>query len=328
MLQQKIIPLQELTSFGYVSDLNEQAKALVKQQTNSWPLAANNYFGLQKVENKTFGFGHFKISAQFNPERMRSSAAKTDEKTISERPCFLCLKNLPPEQKGLLFQNNYLLLTNPFPIFREHLTISRLEHTPQQLLNYFPDMLDLSRALTDFTIFYNGPQTGASAPDHFHFQAATKGIMPAESEFDSLLRNYAETLHQSEKTKTVAVENYLRPFLAIVSGDKKEIRYQFETIYLELKNSDEEPKMNVLCNFENDNWRVIIFPREKQRPSHFFREDDSRIVIGPASVEFGGILILPRKEDFEKITKDEIAEIYKEVALDTDRFKQVIEALK
>ena len=327
-LKSKTILLQELIDFGDVSNLNNQGKALVKQQTNSWPLAANNYFGLQKVNNRTFDFGHFKIIVQFNPERMRSSAAKTDEKSISERPCFLCLDNLPVEQKGLLFGENYLVLTNPFPIFEQHLTISRLEHTPQQILKHFPDMLDLSWELYDFTIFYNGPQTGASAPDHFHFQAGTKGMMPAEQEFDNLQQNYSEVIFQNNSTTVIAVENYLRPFLAIVSDDKTEIYSQFEKIFTELKSSEEEPKMNVLCNFEKGKWRVFVFPREKQRPSHFYGEDDSKIVVGPASVEFGGILILPRKEDFEKIAKKEIREIYKEVAINGKGFYRICSVLK
>ena len=189
-------------------------------------------------------------------------------------------------------------------------------------------MLELSRELPDFTIFYNGPQTGASAPDHFHFQAGTKGLMPAEQEFENLQKNYSEVIFQNKSTTVIAVENYLRPYFAIASDDKKEIHQQFEAIYQKLKNSDEEPKMNVLCNFEKNKWRILIFPREKQRSSHFFRKDDSQIVVGPASVEFGGILILPRKKDFEKITKKEIREIYEEVAINTGRFHELCLVLK
>jgi hypothetical protein len=39
-------------------------------------------------------------------------------------------------------------------------------------------MLSLAKDLPDFVIFYNGPQCGASAPDHAHFQAGVKGAMP------------------------------------------------------------------------------------------------------------------------------------------------------
>ena len=324
MIQEKTILLQELARFGDVSTLNEQAKTLVIEQTNSWKLAANNYFGLTRAENKKFDFGHFKIVAQFNPERIRSSAAKTDAKSIAERPCFLCIENLPSEQKGILYQNDYLILTNPYPIFSEHLTISRLDHTPQQILPHFSEMLDLSKKLNDFTVFYNGPKCGASAPDHFHFQAATKSVMPVEMEFSLLEKQFSEVLFQNEKVKIIAIENYLRRFIAIISKDKNEIQQEFELLYKNLKtDSAEEPMMNILSNFEYDTWRTIIFPREKQRPTHFYRKDKNRILVSPAAAELGGILILPNKEDFEKITKKDIEEIYGEVTLNRDDFAKL-----
>ncbi len=201
MLGEKIISQSELSKYGSTINLNEQSKALIRQQTNNWQLAANNYFALNKVETRTFDFGHFKILAQFNPERIRSSAAKTDDKSIAKRPCFLCIENLPPEQKGILFQNKYLILINPYPIFTEHLTISSLEHIPQQILPHFSDLLDLSKKLHGFTLFYNGPKCGASAPDHFHFQAGIKGIMPVEQEFSFLEKQFSRSSLSKRKIK-------------------------------------------------------------------------------------------------------------------------------
>jgi ATP adenylyltransferase/5',5'''-P-1,P-4-tetraphosphate phosphorylase II len=325
MIHKKIISPGELSKFGPVDNLNEQAKSLVTQQKATWETAGTNYGVLSRVQTKTFDFGHFKINTQFNPERIRSSAAKTDAKSIADRPCFLCSENLPPEQKGILFQNDYLILINPYPIFPVHLTISNLEHTPQLILNHFNDLLELSLNLPDFTLFYNGPQCGASAPDHFHFQAVIKNLLPIEDEFNILESQFSETLFQNERLKIIAVENYLRCFIAIVSDDKKEIKEKFEFIYknLESKNG-EEPMLNVLCSFQNGKWRVIIFPREKQRPSHFFRTDEKQIIVSPAAVEMGGILVLPGEEDFMKITKKEIVEIYGEVTLNQETFAKLI----
>ena len=45
------------------------------------------------------------------------------------------------------------------------------------------DMLELSEVLEDFTVFANGPKCGASAPDHFHFQAGMKGFLPIEKNY-------------------------------------------------------------------------------------------------------------------------------------------------
>ena len=324
MTNKKIISIDELSKFGPVNNLNEQTKSLVAQQKATWETAGKNYEALNRVQTKTFYFNHFRIITQFNPERIRSSAAKTDAKSISERPCFLCLGNLAPEQKGIVFQSRYLILTNPYPIFPVHLTISELEHTPQLILNHFYDLLELIRNLPDFTLFYNGPQCGASAPDHFHFQAVIKNSLPIEDEFNVLEEQFSETIFKNDKLKIIAVENYLRRFIAIISDDKNEIMGKFEFIHKNLESkSGEEPMLNMLCNFQEGKWRVIIFPREKQRPSHFYRIDESQLLVSPAAVEMGGVLVLPGEEDFMKITKKEIEEIYGEVTINTELFYRI-----
>jgi ATP adenylyltransferase/5',5'''-P-1,P-4-tetraphosphate phosphorylase II len=326
---EKTISLTELAHFGLVDNLNEQAKSLVSQQKATRATVSKNYEALNKVQTNTFDFGHFKIAAQFNPERIRSSAAKTDAKSISERPCFLCTENLPDEQKGILFQDKYLILVNPFPIFPVHLTISKLEHSPQELADHFSDLLELSRNLTGFTLFYNGPKCGASAPDHFHFQAIMANSLPIENEFNSLEEQFSEILLQNEKIKIIAVENYLRSFIAIISDNKNEIEKRFQHIYHNLETgSGEEPMMNILCSFHDEKWRIIIFPREKQRPLHFFRTDEKQITVSPAAVEMGGVLVLPGEEDFNKITKEEIEEIYGEVTINESKFKNLVTRLR
>ncbi|TVQ85312.1 MAG: DUF4922 domain-containing protein, partial [Bacteroidetes bacterium] len=159
--------------------LQKKVYELLEQQTREWELAVRNYKGLEKVEKHFFEFnGGVKIGVQFNPERIYSSAAKVDDKSISERKCFLCLEHLPAEQKWVKYNHLYVILVNPFPIFPKHLTIPHRRHIDQRILEHFPELLNLARELDDFTIFYNGPRCGASAPDHFHFQAGNKGFMP------------------------------------------------------------------------------------------------------------------------------------------------------
>lgn len=329
MIETRIISVQELSNFGSVNNLNEQVKSLISQQKTTWKIAAENYKTLNSTQIHTFNFDYFKITTQFNAKRIRSSAAKTDAKSIAARPCFLCLNNLPPEQKGLLFQNEYLILTNPYPIFPKHLTISKLEHIPQQILPHFSDLLELSKTLPDFTVFYNGPKCGASAPDHFHFQAGNYDFLPVVKEFITLEKQHSETLFQNKTSKIIAVENYLRRIVALVSSDKDQLQEQFKFIYNFLNDqSGNEPMMNILCNFIEDKFRVIIFPREIQHPSHFHKVGEKRIVVGPAAVELGGVLVLPRNEDFNKITKKEIAEIYEEVTICKNSFDKLCSALK
>ena len=329
MLETKIISIKELEKFGSVENLNYQSLALIEQQKTTWETAARNYEALNRLETRTFDFGHFKIIAQFNAERMRSSAAKTDEKSIAGRPCFLCLKNLHPEQKGIVFQNKYIILANPYPIFQKHLTISGLEHAPQKILPYFADLLDLSQNLPEFTVFYNGPQCGASAPDHVHFQAGNMGFLPIDNEFETIKNNFSEVLYKSNNCEIIASNECLRKFVILISSDRFQLIENFEFICKQLNNqTDNEPKMNILCNFTDKKWRVTIFPRDKQHPSHFFKTEEKRIVVGPAAVELGGLLVLPREDDFKKITKTEIAEIYNEVTIDSEKYKNLVQSIK
>ena len=326
MTKRIFINKDELKPFGSVSTISEKAKSLVLQQQATWQLAKKNYEGLKKVQVRSFDFDTFRVLAQFNPERIRSTAAKPDEKTISKRPCFLCPKNLPSKQKGFLILKKYLVLINPYPIFPAHLTISDISHTPQLIRNRIDDLLEASKALSGFTVFYNGPRCGASAPGHFHFQAGITGHIPAEKE----VAGNSEEIFRAEKTAIRFSKNYLRRFIAIDSEEKSELKKLFSLMYktLEGRHQHPEPMVNILCRFRNKKWQMIIFPRDKQRPSHYFSEGEKQIVIGPASVEMGGLLILPRIKDFNKISEKEIKEIYSEVTISEQDFNTFIESIR
>lgn len=172
--------LQARIAMNKTSDMNQTIHHLLTGQLASWETARNNYAALSGVRVKELNVNGILYKVQFNPARIVSSGAKVDAKSILERKCFLCPANLPPVQKGIPFGGHYNILVNPFPIFPRHLTVPELAHTPQRIATRFTDMLELAEALTDYTIFYNGPKCGASAPDHAHFQAGNKGFMPIE----------------------------------------------------------------------------------------------------------------------------------------------------
>jgi ATP adenylyltransferase/5',5'''-P-1,P-4-tetraphosphate phosphorylase II len=271
--------------------MNEEVVQLFQQQLIGWELAKNNYQVLQQAKVKTFDVGGYRYLVQFNPARMVSSSAKVDAQSIRERKCFLCAENRPAEQKGIIFDGRYEILVNPFPIFPRHLTIPSLDHTPQQIISRFGDMLDLAQQLDDYIILYNGPKCGASAPDHFHFQAGNKGFLPIEND-----RNWRHNLR-------------------IESENKQDILMRFLQIYdtLPLQPDDTEPMMNILTWYKNGAWTTCIFPRKKHRPDCYFAEGDANMIISPASVDMGGMLITPLEKDFEKIAAEDIAGILDEV---------------
>jgi len=298
---------------------------LLEQQNRTWELCAKNYEALNNVKVKKFYFDDtFEVKVQFNPARVISSTAKVDANSIKERKCFLCHNHLPSIQKGFLYKNEYLVLVNPYPIFQQHFTIPHINHIPQSIFEKLGDMLDLSNDLDlHYVVFYNGPKCGASAPDHFHFQAGQRNFMPIDNDFDFILDKYViDSYNYNDIAIYVIGEKYLRPHFMIISHNKEKIIQSFEKLYNSMKTTDEEPLMNILVYrviFKGELvWRVVIFPRKKHRPDCYFAEDETRLVVSPASVDIGGVLITPFENDFDKITKEHIKNIYAEVTLSDD----------
>ncbi|MGQ7868912.1 DUF4922 domain-containing protein [Sunxiuqinia sp. sy24] len=313
------------------SDFERSVNALLEQQKQGWPLAQANYLGLKQVESRTISFDGFQIQLQFNPERIRSSAAKTDFKSIQQRACFLCADSRPPEQQGVSFGEDYTVLINPFPIFEKHLTIPLNRHSPQEITPYFSDLLDLSRQLPEFTVFYNGPKCGASAPDHFHFQAGNRNRMPVDSEIGPIASRWGELLFKDEKTSITAVgKKYLRKLCYLRSESKEALVFHMDRIrgFLNERGQEGEPMMNLLANYRANQWELILFPRDQQRPRQFFAEGASQILMSPASVEMGGLVILPRKKDFKQLTACDVRDIYGQVSINDADFEELKAKIK
>lgn len=293
---------------------------LFEQQLSSWEQAGNNYKALEGVIAKEVSVDGFPFKVQFNPARIVSSAAKVDTKSIQERKCFLCAANRPAVQKGVEYtyleenDNPYTILVNPFPIFPRHLTIPLLAHTDQKIYGRMGAMLDLSAKLPDYTLFYNGPKCGASAPDHFHFQAGNRGFLPLESHKDAL---DMELMFQTETTTLSMARRALNGLFIIESSDSAEAQLMFNFLYsqLEIKEGESEPMMNILSWYSDGKWSLAIFVRSKHRPTHYFAEGDANILISPASVDLGGVFITPLEKDFNKITSVEIREILAEICI-------------
>lgn len=164
-----------------------EINAFISRQLALWPEVARRYDELSRVEVKDAG-GY---RVQFNPARAVSTAAKVDAASIAARPCFLCAANRSTAQIALEWEDLEILL-NPFPVFPGHLTIPAKLHTPQSMRGRVGQMRRLSRELPGYTVFFNGAKCGASAPDHFHFQAVPSQYVQIPSRFYSYVLYEAE----------------------------------------------------------------------------------------------------------------------------------------
>jgi len=326
-LRRILIPEEELAHFRAGDSLAQRASGLLRHQIQTWELLRDNYASLEIVETKVFAFDGFVIHVQFNPKRITSSAARVDDASIRQRKCFLCVANLPADQRGFLYRNDYIFLSNPFPIFPEHFTIPNREHRPQRIAGSFVTFLQLARDLAGhFAAVYNGPRAGASAPDHQHFQVGTRQFMPVDNEYNFLKESLGNRLIDTETLRVFSVENYLRRLFILESSDMEALDrafMQFHNAFAEISPAGEEPMMNIEAWFENGEWRVILFPRAKHRPSVFYAEGDRHMLLSPAAIDMGGVCTTPLEKDFRKITKDNLVEIYAEVTLPADGFANI-----
>jgi hypothetical protein len=319
-----LIAPDQLARYGPVGSLADRCGTLLAQQRQTWELLRRGYDSLPSVRSRTYSYDGFRITTQFNPGRIISSSAKVDEKSIKERKCFLCAHNLPAGQRGFLYGDEHLVLGNPFPIFPEHLTIPHVEHRPQRILPILSTFLALTREVSPrYSVVYNGPRCGASAPDHMHIQLGTAGTMHCEEESASLPAQRRESLAQSPALRVSSLEGYLRTVILLEARDEGVMEEAFRRLhggYQSLVNEPDEPLMNLVSFMREGRFVLAMFARSKHRPSHFFAEGEAKMLLSPAAVDVGGVVTLPLEKDFERVSADLLAAVFGEVSLGAEKF--------
>lgn len=303
-------------------------ESLLAAQKQAWPDLRKNYLSLEKRLVRELTSGNSVLRVELNPGRITSTSANTDARSVSSRPCFLCLDNLPPAQKGILYRGEYLVLCNPYPIFEKHFTVSSLEHTPQNFQGSVEAFLSL---LTDlgprYTIFYNGPECGASAPDHLHFQACPSGVIPIES-----VRHLpAHRTLCLAGCGIYAVEDTGRAMALVESPDTSAIKAVLLKIIDSLKKraaGKTEPLLNIIAWKAAEVYRVALFPRSKFRPDCYYASGEERVLVSPAAVEMGGLIVTPLERDFAAMDFARASAILREVSMSRDFMTETLADLQ
>ncbi len=310
-------------------ELSKLCLQLFLQQQSTWQQMAEGYESLESVHVRELNCKEFAVKVQFNPKRIASTGANVNAAIISKRKCFLCLENLPKKQKGILYRNEYLILCNPFPIFSKHFTISNINHVPQDFIFSVDALIDLSKDLSpDFSIFYNGPECGASAPDHLHFQACPRRAIPVE--WDAVDLRKRKRFYYKNHVAGFTLMNYGRTVIIIESSEKNQLLAFIRTMFNEWKKLlclTKEPMTNILCSYQEDIWRLIIFPRQKHRPAIYFKEGNDQVLISPAAVDMGGLIVTPLKKDFLSVDAKLVEDIFVEVSEKQEIMDNILEKI-
>jgi len=347
----EIIDRRNLNEYWNTEATPEGAINFFRHQLKVWPLAADNYRKLSSVVQTELVEGNIRLAVQWNPDRIVSTGAKVDEKTISQRPCFLCEVNRPQEQMDYPIAGCYQLLVNPHPILPMHFTIPMRYHTPQAIRENYLDMMRITMGLGDMMVFYNGPKCGASAPDHMHFQAGSRDVVPLERDWTELYRfnrsriypiteeEYIEASHLESLSDSLGIyslKGYVCPGFIIISRTPEANTAMFHKLYdaMPVGEGDTEPMMNILSwmmssSVNNQpNIVSIIIPRTKHRPDCYFEEGGSRIMVSPGALDMGGLIITPREEDYRKMTPQLAADILTECGHTLDSELEIILKIK
>ncbi len=307
--------------------LSKLSHELYINQQQHWHMLADGVSALKNVQTRVVDCGTFSVRLQYNPKRIVSTGAKVDSASIKERKCFLCVGNLPDEQQGVLFREKFLVLCNPMPIFQEHFTISHIDHIPQSIEEQILFFLALAKEFSpEYSVFYNGPKCGASAPDHMHFQASPAGLIPAEREV--VERKIAARNIGGVSLSTV--KDYGRSVIVLEGSNEQEMELTFLRVTRAIRiviNTNEEPMMNVISSFSDGMWRLIVFIRSKHRPAVFFKEGNDKVLISPASVDIGGLVVTPMEKDFHSVDADMIRNIYQEVSVSNEIVQTIIKKI-
>lgn len=327
----------------------------VLDQLSVWPMAASNFRDLKNVETRSLEVGGLEVRLQHNPARIRSSAAKVDKASLQARKCFLCSENRPQEQISMEFEGRkgrkYNILINPYPIFPEHLVIARNTHVPQSIWHRLPDMTDLARHHPSFTIFYNGPKCGASAPDHFHFQACPRGLMPLENDIDRLLDEKIAGKPAGTLTYLTSVQDaelfhydkFTKGVFVLAATTSKSIAKLFYRLLdcLPQREDETEPMFNLLAWYKPKpsqkisgishgrfgEYRAVLLARDKHRSHHYFTDGPDHLTMSPGCADMAGLFIVPNTDDYQKLDPSMLESMLSEVSISGDTERNVIRKL-
>ena len=307
----------------------------VGDQLSQWPLACGNFRALKDVSVREVEVGGLTVKLQFNPARIVSSAAKTSKEELAKRRCFLCRENRPAEQIMIKFEGRkgkkYDILVNPYPIFPDHLVIAKAKHTEQSIWHRYIDMLDLSKKYSGYTFFYNGPKSGASAPDHHHFQGAPKGLMPLENDInasvdrDDILEYVAsvQDAHLYHYKKFTSGVFFLR---AETSKSAAKLFYRLLDC-ADIMEGDSEPRINLFSWWQDGEYRSIVVFRTSHRSHHYFSDGPDHLTMSPGCADMGGVFIVPVPEEYAKMTPELLSELVEEVSIPKSEEAKIIDRL-
>ncbi len=301
--------------------MRSQIDKLYQLQIEQSERFSNAFASLAQSQTRKIEFNGFSYTLQLNPARIKSSTANIS-RPLSEENCFLCKPNMPAEQIKQDWDGEFFISVNPFPILRQHLTIISHTHRPQTIHGHTMRLLRLAEYMEEgYTVFYNSPRSGASAPFHCHFQAGLTEDLPSFCEAGQLMAKYTTAQYgdtsiiQEPTRNIVVIEN---PDISAAESRLREVLEQLCLIY-----NTSEPEANIGATISNGKYRIMIFPREKHRPMEYSYEDDRKILISPGFADMAGLIPCVLTQNYEELSADSIKSIMNQVSIPAEKIIKI-----
>lgn len=279
-----------------------QLDQFLESQLAQWPQAAKAFADLEHVlVRKVPGT---EVTLQCNPARIVSTVARVKPEELAARPCFLCEKNRPPQQRSIDLENGFELTVNPYPILKQHFCVVSRTHRPQLFKDCCQATLDIAACLPQqYLIMYNGPHSGASAPDHLHMQIGLSAGVPLAD----WLKANADTL----TGKPEIFQPLGFPVVALSNPECGELLDYLDA--LPRPEGEHEARFNFLAVNWHGKILCAVVLRTHHRPSCYYLTDERQRLVSPGAIDMFGFMITPRKQDFDCLDAGQIGRIYSQV---------------
>jgi uncharacterized protein DUF4922 len=307
----------------FKASLQEAVESLYRSQLLDWPEFSKAVSSLKKVRCRDVQADRRTVRLQLNPRRLANAIAPASADEVAARPCFLCTENRPKEQDSIPFENRWLVVCNPFPLLERHFVVIDREHTPQSIINGTLGAMIRFTGESGYTTLYNGPRSGASAPDHLHFQALPPGSLPLEQQVPG---------QASASSAGIFFDSRLPRRIFLAADNPGKLKDFFSTLIetwsrINCRNFTNEPDMNLVVlprrHGSPSQPLVVVHPRFRHRPAAYYAPGADRLLVSPGAADMAGLVIVPRREDFDKLDGRLMRGIFEEVCLQKKVFSKL-----
>lgn len=269
------------------------------------------YSNLDNLLTRTVALEHTTATLQHNPGRARN-AADFQQAARARAFCFLDPEHLADGERGLSY-NGSVIFGNLYPYMPGHLVVVDRSHAPQQLGPQLHTALKLAGEVPTHYFFYNGPEVGATAPDHLHLQGGLSKVVPI---LEDLRRLEAERPYNklplplaTDRVEAFMPTSIDRPVLVVRGYGREEVE---EGIRQSIGLLTRLPDVGLLdVNFgvaaQDGQLTGLVFPRRRFRHPDFYQPGSPKLT--PATAEMSGLWVAPVEEDFHAVTAEQIKEV-------------------